>query len=233
MKPITLSRTKVSYLFGASLKTNFSQFEESTSSFKGIPSELIEIETPEIRVGKNDSGEYAEIVIPEEFNPGSIMVFATDMDVRLFLLPLLASGSPLSASWLASILQSCRTFIPLPALATIYRSNALADKQEMSPDLDTTIQSGANEAFAELDLVDLNVILHRADGEEKDATGMFLYSLLLFFLLHSYLPLSVCPPLTRSSPPPLAPTFLLAILIVRRRRSLHHPRLRIPSLLRS
>jgi hypothetical protein len=44
----------------------------------------------------------------------------------------------------------------------------------MSPDLDSSIQSGANEAFAELDLVDLNVILHRADGEEKDATGEFL-----------------------------------------------------------
>ena len=41
----------------------------------------------------------------------------------------------------------------------------------MSPDLDTSIQAGADEAFAELDLVDLNVILHRADGEEKDATG--------------------------------------------------------------
>jgi glycogen debranching enzyme len=42
----------------------------------------------------------------------------------------------------------------------------------MSPDLDSTIQAGADEAFADLDLVDLNVILHRADGEEKDATGM-------------------------------------------------------------
>lgn len=41
----------------------------------------------------------------------------------------------------------------------------------MSPDLETSIQAGAHEAFADLDLVDLNVILHRADGEEKDATG--------------------------------------------------------------
>jgi glycogen debranching enzyme len=56
---------------------------------------LIEIETPEIRVGKNESGEYAEIVIPEEFNPGSIMVFATDMDVGLSPLPLVPF--PLSA----------------------------------------------------------------------------------------------------------------------------------------
>lgn len=46
-----------------------------------------------------------------------------------------------------------------------------ADEQEMSPDLDATIQAGADGAFADLDLVDLNVVLHRADGEEKDATG--------------------------------------------------------------
>jgi hypothetical protein len=60
---------------------------------------LIEIDTPEIRVGKNESGEYAEIVIPEEFNPGSIMVFATDMDVGLSPLPLVPF--PLSAYWVS------------------------------------------------------------------------------------------------------------------------------------
>jgi hypothetical protein len=60
----------------------------------------------------------------------------------------------------------------------------------MSPDLDSSIQSGANEAFAELDLVDLNVILHRADGEEKDATGMYLPSLgFCFTSLHLLYPL--------------------------------------------
>jgi hypothetical protein len=62
----------------------------------------------------------------------------------------------------------------------------------MSPDLDSSIQSGANEAFAELDLVDLNVILHRADGEEKDATGMYLPYLGFYFtslhLLHPLFP---------------------------------------------
>lgn len=96
----------------------------------------------------------------------------------------------------------------------MYRSDALADKQEMSPDLDTTIQSGANEAFAELDLVDLNVILHRADGEEKDATGMFLHSssLLPTFLSRSVLrlpaPIQVVSALA-------ACTLLLAILTCR------------------
>jgi glycogen debranching enzyme len=42
----------------------------------------------------------------------------------------------------------------------------------MPKDLDEICTSGAEEAFGELDLVDLNVILHRADGEERDATGM-------------------------------------------------------------
>ena len=43
--------------------------------------------------------------------------------------------------------------------------------QEMSTDLDSICKTGADEAFEELDLVDLNTVLHRADGEERDATG--------------------------------------------------------------
>lgn len=137
----------------------------------------------------------------------------------------------------------------------------LADIQEMSPDLDSTIQSGAEEAFAQLDLVDLNVILHRADGEERDATGEFPF----FFLLHplssllsspasfpfpspdsfpwataspipSTLPsCSQSPRLARSLPLAPARSFArsLATLTSRRRRSLHNPRVRFPSLLRS
>ena len=38
-------------------------------------------------------------------------------------------------------------------------------------DLDAICKEGVEEAFADLDRVDLNVILHRADGEERDATG--------------------------------------------------------------
>ena len=37
--------------------------------------------------------------------------------------------------------------------------------------MDAHCVNGATEAFADLDLVDLNVILFRADGEERDATG--------------------------------------------------------------
>lgn len=72
--------------------------------------------------GLDHEGPYAEVVVPEVFPPGSILVFETQL-------------------------------------------------QEHDASLDTFCSSGSQEAFGGLDLVDLNVILHRADGEERDATG--------------------------------------------------------------
>jgi glycogen debranching enzyme len=43
--------------------------------------------------------------------------------------------------------------------------------QGLDPKLDAFCTEGAEEAFGELDLVDLNVVLHRCDGEERDATN--------------------------------------------------------------
>jgi hypothetical protein len=79
---------------------------------------------------------YNEVVVPDVFGPGSIMLFETDMEVS------------------ASVITWGR-----------------AEDQNISPDLDEICTSDADAAFGELDLVDLNVVLHRADGEEKDATG--------------------------------------------------------------
>lgn len=42
---------------------------------------------------------------------------------------------------------------------------------DLDPSLDALCHSGAAEAFDDLDLVDLNVLLYRAGGEERDATG--------------------------------------------------------------
>ena len=41
----------------------------------------------------------------------------------------------------------------------------------LDPTLDKLCGSGAEDAFQDLDLVDLNVLLYRAEGEEMDATG--------------------------------------------------------------
>ncbi|EJU03556.1 glycoside hydrolase family 13 protein [Dacryopinax primogenitus] len=40
----------------------------------------------------------------------------------------------------------------------------------LRPELEEICKQGADEAFADLDLVELNVLLYRADGEERDAT---------------------------------------------------------------
>lgn len=42
--------------------------------------------------------------------------------------------------------------------------------QEYDASLEAFCASDAQKAFGTLDLVDLNVVLHRADGEERDAT---------------------------------------------------------------
>jgi glycogen debranching enzyme len=81
VNPIKLARSKVEFLVGASLKTDFPSWKESKTTHYGIPSKLVEITNPEITTGQNHDGDYAEIVVPDEFNPGSIMLFATDMDV--------------------------------------------------------------------------------------------------------------------------------------------------------
>lgn len=71
--------------------------------------------------GLDQDGPYAEIVVPEYFPPGSILVFETQL-------------------------------------------------QQFDAELDAFCASGAQEAFEDLDLVELNVVLHRADVEERDAT---------------------------------------------------------------
>ena len=42
--------------------------------------------------------------------------------------------------------------------------------QGLDSSLDTFCSQGAEDAFGKLNLVDLNVVLHRAEGEERDAT---------------------------------------------------------------
>ncbi|WVQ80205.1 glycogen debranching enzyme [Cryptococcus sp. DSM 104549] len=122
VKPLKLSRTSISYLFGASLSARPDEWQDNPTTHKGIPATLREVAKPEVRKGEENGEEFEEVVVPEEFGPGSIMVFATEMS-------------------------------------------------EISPDLDRICKEGADEAFGGLDLVDLNVVLYRADGEERDATG--------------------------------------------------------------
>jgi glycogen debranching enzyme len=64
---------------------------------------------------------------------------------------------------------SCRITVPdyfPPGSIIIFE----VEVQNLDNELDTFCTSDADKAFGDLDLVDLNVVLYRADSEERDAT---------------------------------------------------------------
>ncbi|CAO1618688.1 unnamed protein product [Sympodiomycopsis kandeliae] len=120
--PIHLDRTKVQYIAGKTLQITNRTPSHDSKTLTGFESKLVDVPAPQVKEGKGANGEfYSEIVIPENFPPGSILLYASAME-------------------------------------------------GLSTQLEDLCISGAQEAFSKLDLVDLNVVLYRADGEEKDIT---------------------------------------------------------------
>jgi glycogen debranching enzyme len=93
-----------------------------TEVIRGLPSTLVDLPPVAAVEGSDHDGPYSEIVVPDKFPPGSVMLFATQL-------------------------------------------------QGVDPALDEFCKSSVDEAFKDLDLIDLNVLLFRCDGEERDATG--------------------------------------------------------------
>ncbi|SNX85785.1 probable 4-alpha-glucanotransferase / amylo-1,6-glucosidase (glycogen-debranching enzyme) [Melanopsichium pennsylvanicum] len=120
--PFKFDRTKVTYILGKSLEVTSKSAVQDDKYLDGLPSRLIDLAEPEIRTTEQDGRLCcSEIVVPDFFPPGSVMLFATEMD-------------------------------------------------NIDHDIDSRCLSGADEAMKNLDLVDLNAFLYRADGEEKDVT---------------------------------------------------------------
>lgn len=122
INPIKLNRTKAQYIFGKSIEITSREVPKDDKVLRGLPSKLHDIPAPPLNEGQDGDGFYTEIIVPDYFPPGSVMLFSTYME-------------------------------------------------GLDHDLEKLCTSGAKEAMAELDLVDLNVVLHRADGEERDVTG--------------------------------------------------------------
>lgn len=120
--PIKLRRTRAKFILGASIDVTSCEIPSDEKTLHGLPAKLVDMATVVVPQGLDHEGPFSEIIVPEYFPPGSIMLFETQL-------------------------------------------------QEYDVSLDAFCASGAQEAFSELDLVDLNVVLHRADGEERDATG--------------------------------------------------------------
>jgi glycogen debranching enzyme len=106
---------------GASLTINSYSDINDKEFIDGLPAVLEELPEVVASRGVDSESPYSEIVVPESFPPGSVMIFQTQL-------------------------------------------------QNYDPSLDAFCTSGAEKAFHGLDLVDLNVVLYRAEGEERDAT---------------------------------------------------------------
>jgi glycogen debranching enzyme len=122
VNPVRLRRTKAKFLYGATLDISSYDISSDPSTLKGLPAKLNELPTIVAPQGLDNDGPYTEVIVPETFPPGSIMLFETQM-------------------------------------------------VDIDPELETFCASGAQEAFDGLNLVELNIVLHRAEGEERDATG--------------------------------------------------------------
>lgn len=117
-----LRGSKVAYITGGTLEITSHDDKSTKETFEGLSSELKIISSPQIKSGQDHDGAYEEVVVPDYFPPGSVLVFATHMD-------------------------------------------------GLTSTVDELCVSGAKEAFSRLDVVDLNIVLFRAEGEERDATG--------------------------------------------------------------
>ncbi|PWN43329.1 putative 4-alpha-glucanotransferase [Ceraceosorus guamensis] len=122
VNPFKLNRTKLRYIFGKSLQVTSTTPVKDDKVLRGLPSTLVDVPAPALQEGSDVDGSYTEVIIPDNFPPGSVMLFETWME-------------------------------------------------GLDAKLDNLVSSGASEAMAELDLVSLNVVLYRADGEERDVTG--------------------------------------------------------------
>ncbi|KII87207.1 glycoside hydrolase family 13 protein [Plicaturopsis crispa FD-325 SS-3] len=121
INPVKLRRTEAKFIFGASINIPSYDIPDDPKTLRGLPSKLVDIEPVSVTQGADAEGPFSDVVVPDYFPPGSIMVFETHV-------------------------------------------------HGLDASLDTFCVRGAADAFADLDLVDLNVVLHRADGEERDAT---------------------------------------------------------------
>lgn len=120
--PFKLDRTRVNYILGKSLEVTSTDAPKDEQYLNGLPSQLVDLAEPEVRTTEEGGRlRYSEIVVPDFFPPGSVMLFATEME-------------------------------------------------NIDHDIDARCLSGADQAMSNLDLVDLNALLYRADGEEKDVT---------------------------------------------------------------
>lgn len=70
-------------MFGAGIETRLSEWQDDPKTHNGIPSTLYDIPSGPVKVDNDADGPYSEITVPDTFEPGSILVYSTVMEVSL------------------------------------------------------------------------------------------------------------------------------------------------------
>ena len=77
--PIKLRRTRAKFVLGASIEIPSYQIPEDPTFLRGLHSKLVEMSPVAVPQGLDHEGPYAEIIVPEYFPPGSIMLYETQL----------------------------------------------------------------------------------------------------------------------------------------------------------
>ncbi|KAI8992417.1 glycogen debranching enzyme [Pilobolus umbonatus] len=76
--PIRLRKSKATFLFSYSLKID-GDYVRDSKSLEGIPSHLDTLDPPRFENKRDEKGEYVEVILPDNFEPGSICVIETSI----------------------------------------------------------------------------------------------------------------------------------------------------------
>ncbi|KAF9462976.1 glycoside hydrolase family 13 protein [Collybia nuda] len=75
--PIKLRGTRAKLVLGASIEIPSYETPQDPQLLRGLPAELVEISTVIISLGFDQEGPYTEIIVPDVFPPGSIIILQT------------------------------------------------------------------------------------------------------------------------------------------------------------
>ncbi|OBZ85799.1 Glycogen debranching enzyme, partial [Choanephora cucurbitarum] len=76
--PIRLRKSQAEFLFAYSLKVD-SHDPKQSENLEGLPSHLETLESPRFEQHQDEKGQFVEVIIPENFAPGSICVLKTSI----------------------------------------------------------------------------------------------------------------------------------------------------------
>ncbi|CAO3625433.1 unnamed protein product [Cunninghamella echinulata] len=80
ISPIILRKSKVEYIFGASLKVDSKETKQDDQYIYGLPSHVDMLPSPEFWNKQDDKGDYIQVALDDNtFVPGSIMVLRTSV----------------------------------------------------------------------------------------------------------------------------------------------------------